>query len=296
MILTIFDKCRKAATMRKRTGQPYISIMTQADIAFAVRMTEAERWGYLRHDFENLIGFEPAGCFIARDGGRPVGIVTSTSYGTYAFVGTLIVKESQRNRGIGERLLMHAVMYLKGKGVRTIELDGVFEATPLYRRMGFVDKYLSLRFFRTPAGAPLITEPPVPAPSEEILDFDLHRTGIERQRIIRRYLDEYSNSAFVTRDRALSAYAFVRPRGGGTMAIGPFVAVDDRAAGHLMTGMVMKYSEVGLSVGVPDSKRSMITLLLNLGFKYHTPSLRMYLGDRKDYESHIYGILSPEKG
>jgi len=37
-------------------------------------------------------------------------------------------------------------------------------------------------------------------------------------------------------------------------------------------------------------------MLLKYGFKSTEPSLRMYLGERKAYEKHLYGIISPEKG
>jgi len=282
--------------MSKPTDRPDISVMTRADIAFAQSMTDAERWGYLRRDFEDLITFEPEGCFVARDGDRRVGVVTSTSYGTYAFVGTLIVDESRRNMGIGRSLLEHAIGFLRDKGVRTIELDGVFQATSLYRRLGFRDKYLSLRFFRPPARPDWVEGPPITAPSQDIVKFDLEKTGIERGRIIRRYLQEFGESAFSLRDGGLRAYTFARPRGGGTMGIGPFVADDDHAAERLMARVVTKYSEDGISLGVPDQKQTMVRLLPDLGFRYEVPSLRMYWGDRKDYEPHIYGILSPEKG
>jgi GNAT superfamily N-acetyltransferase len=282
--------------MSKRTGGPEISIMTQADIAFAQRMTDGERWGYLRRDFEDLVAFEPGGCFVARVDGKRAGIVTSTSYGTYAFVGTLIVETTYRNAGIGSSLLEHAMSYLRNKGVRTIELDGVFEATSLYRRLGFKDKYLSLRFLRPHTGQAAAGKPPTHKPSAEIVEFDREMTGIERERIIRHYLEQFSRSALVLREASIRAYAFARPRAGGTMGVGPFVADDDSAAEHLMREVIRSYPEAAVSVGVPDGKRSMVDLLPKLGFRYKAPSLRMYWGDRKHYETHVYGILSPEKG
>jgi len=271
-------------------------LMTSADIGFAQRLTAAERWGYLKRDFEDLIAFEPGGCFVARAGERRVGIVTSTSYGTYAFVGSLIVEESHRNTGIGKRLLEHAIAYLQGKGVRTIELDGVFRAASLYRRLGFKDKYLSLRFFRPPTGRAAAGKAMLREGPDDILEFDLMRTGIRRERIIRHYFKHFGESAFILMDDGVRAYAFARPRGGGDMGIGPFVAEDDRAAERLISEIERKYSEVGVSIGVPEDKRSMVELLKHLGFQYRAPSLRMYRGDRKAYENHVYGILSPEKG
>ena len=49
-------------------------------------------------------------------------------------------------------------------------------------------------------------------------------------------------------------------------------------------------------IGVPEVNGDSIRMVLIYGFKSTEPSIRMYLGERKDYEKHIYGILSPEKG
>ena len=78
-----------------------MSIMTESDIAFAIEMTDREKWGYLQEDFRRLIYFEPGGCFVARTHGKNIGMVTTTSYRDYAFLGCLIVREEFRGAGIG---------------------------------------------------------------------------------------------------------------------------------------------------------------------------------------------------
>jgi hypothetical protein len=186
--------------------------------------------------------------------------------------------------------------YLESKGVRTIELDGVFKAASLYRRLGFRDKYLSLRFLRPPTHPPTAGKPLIPDPTEEIVEFDRERTGIARRRILRRYLEQYKDRVFVTRNPELCAYAFVRPRSDGAVSVGPLVSADNRSAQRLLSGIAVKYARQHVSIGVPEAQRSMVTHLVDLGFRYLAPSLRMYRGEKKHYESHIYGILSPEKG
>ena len=49
-------------------------------------------------------------------------------------------------------------------------------------------------------------------------------------------------------------------------------------------------------IGVPELNRRFVDLLLAEGFVYSQPSLRMYFGLRRDYERHVYAIVSPEKG
>jgi ribosomal protein S18 acetylase RimI-like enzyme len=122
-----------------------ISLMTEADIPFAVEMTTIEGWGHSAADFERLLFLAPEGCFVAGSGGRRLGMITTTRHGDFAFLACLIVREEARRQGIGRQLLRRAISYLESVGVTSMELDGVFKAAPLYRRVGFKDKYLSLR-------------------------------------------------------------------------------------------------------------------------------------------------------
>ena len=127
-----------------------ITEMKKDDVKFALKLTRIERWSYNEDDFRRLIIFEPEGCFIASKNEKRIGMVTTTSYEDYAFLGCLIVLKGERGKGIGTKLMGHAINYLNGKGVKTVELDGVFPAVSMYRRLGFKDKYLSLRFIRRP--------------------------------------------------------------------------------------------------------------------------------------------------
>ncbi|MDD3732712.1 MAG: GNAT family N-acetyltransferase [candidate division Zixibacteria bacterium] len=273
-----------------------ISLMTNADLEFAVKMTDDERWGYLPTDFEKLMAFEPEGCFVARVDNRYAGIITTTSYADYAFVGSLIVNPVYRGKMIGEQLLSQAMAYLKNRGVKTIELDGVFAAVSLYRRLGFRDKYLSLRFFRPAGKIVRAGKIALSEPSREIIEFDRKHTNIERTRILERYLREYRDSTYIVQDPFLSGYAFVRPRAEGKLMVGPMVALSSKTAGLLWNAIMTAYAKYVLGVGVPEHNRTMIRLLNKSGFYYNSPSLRMFWGKKKEYEKNIYGILSPEKG
>lgn len=278
--------------MKKEAGDVAVRVMTECDIGFATEMTDIEKWGYVREDFQRLVYLEPDGCFVALHDNDKIGMVTTTTYGDYAFLGCLIVREQFRGQGIGEKLMIHAVEYLKTKGVRSIELDGVFPALSLYRRLGFADKYLSLRLFRPPQVFPGTVEDSKDAPSMDIILFDKRKTGIDRNRILNRYLDEFKPCLLASE----KAYTFVLPRGKGRLRIAPFVAENDREAEKLLGRVLSKYSENTLMMGVPEVNRAMAAMLVRYGFKYNKPSVRMYLDKRRDYEKHVYGILSPEKG
>ncbi|MBD3218560.1 MAG: GNAT family N-acetyltransferase, partial [candidate division Zixibacteria bacterium] len=70
----------------------------------------------------------------------------TSRYEDYAFMGPVIVKEEFRGDGIGEKLMALGMDHLKSRGVNSIELDAVFLAMSLYRRLGFKDKHFSYRF------------------------------------------------------------------------------------------------------------------------------------------------------
>lgn len=273
-----------------------ISVMKEADTAFAHSLTEIEKWGYLEDDFKRLICFEPEGCFIAWKNQERVGMVTTTSYGNYAFLGCLIVKQAERGQGIGERLMNHAVEFLKSRGAKTIELDGVFAAASLYRKLGFKDKYLSLRFRRKAQSGNDIVSPCSMDTIDEIVNFDREKTGLNRERMIREYFNRPDALVLAVRREGIGAYAIARPRSGGFFTIGPMVANGSANAEKLYDSIIEKSGFDDLTIGVPEVNKDAIGILVRKAFQYGQPSLRMYLGDKRNYERYIFGIFSAEKG
>ena len=288
-----------------------ISIMRENDIQFVMECINKVNWGHLEIDIKRLIDFEPEGCFIIWQDKQRVGMVTTTSYENYAFLGCLIVKEEERGKGIGASIMKYAMNNLIMRGVKTIELDGVFSAVSLYRRLGFQDKYLSLRLFRE-KGEIVEREESEKTKSEnqvlnynsamleEIISFDKEKTNILRERAIKRFLIEFEDSTYVIKDKKILAYAIVRPRcdykGIEYFTIGPLIAENKEFAEMLISYIVNEYKENLLTIGIPAINKDMLNILLKYDFKYKEPSLRMYFGEKKTYEKYVYGILSAEKG
>jgi GNAT superfamily N-acetyltransferase len=275
--------------------------MIDDDTDFAVSLTDREGWGYLPTDFKRFMEIEPQGCFVALDNGAYAGIITTISYGDYAFVGSLIVHPGNRGKGIGEALLRRALDYLRGKNIRSIELDGTFPAVALYRRLGFKDKYLSLRFVRPgnqdscPEGIAWTT-PAVDNWKTAILDMDQRLTGLNRGRLLSHIAAESRRSIYVHPSESPSGYARVYLRADNRLAIGPIIARDAATAADLWDIILERYDMRPIAVGIPEMQRSAILVACRRGFLYRPPSLRMYLGDKIDYESSVYAIVSADKG
>ncbi len=275
-----------------------IRTMTRDELQYLAALAGEEGWGNGVADYNRLYDFEPEGCFLAEIDGRPVGTITSIIYNHYAFLASLIVDRKERGKGIGEALMKIAMNYVQSKGVHSIELDGVIEATPLYRRLGFFDKYLSLRMHR-PArefkNNPREIKPGAVA-IDDIIKFDARITGLDRGRVIKRLHDEFPDGIINVGYETLDGYAAVRPRADGSYFVGPILALDSSGFVKLLEMILDKYSQSGLLIGTPELNQEAVEILLNNGFHYRQPSLRMFFGQRLDYEGGIFGIISPEKG
>ncbi|MCP4706583.1 MAG: GNAT family N-acetyltransferase [candidate division Zixibacteria bacterium] len=280
-----------------------IKIMTQDDIDFAVRLTNYESWANSKFDFERLIKLNPSGNFVARDDNKRVGIITTAIFGKLAFVGNLIVSGKFRGQGFGRDLMEHALGYLKKqKDITSIELDGDFPAVELYRKLGFRDKYFSLRFCRKPADNNNSDieniEPGIVEPSRIIaLDYKLINTpNIIRDKFLAEFVNHHNGQIYVSETNGISGFSIIRKCYGDYYVIGPTMADSPKSAELLIQSVVENYSSEVIYAGVPEINLSAVDIMLRNGFCYEQPSLRMYLGDKIDYENNIYTIISGDVG
>jgi GNAT superfamily N-acetyltransferase len=89
----------------------------------------------------DIIAFNPEGCFALKDGDEVVGMVTTTCYQTVGWIGWLYVAEKYRRQGLGGRLMHKAIDYIRTRGIRTMVLEAVVKAVPLYERLGFARQF-----------------------------------------------------------------------------------------------------------------------------------------------------------
>jgi len=272
--------------------------MEISDIDFAQEMTSGEGWNNPPEDLKRLLALNPDGCFMACRGIDPIGMIFSIVYDDFAFLGDLIIKPGFRGRGIGTILLKHLISHLQNKGIRAIELDGVFEALPLYRRLGFKDKYLSLRLKRLPD--PVNADNAIIGQScklTEILNFDKECTGLMRSTLIRRMFEDYPGCIVNKNDEnRIDCYGIVKPRTNDTSAIGPLVSLSPDAAATVLDTIIAHNNHKVLLAGIPEINPTTIDMFLSRGFVHIQPSLRMYLGQKRNYEEYVYAITSADMG
>lgn len=278
-----------------------IRTMVSKDFGFARHLTETVGWNYSIDDFERLLYYEPEGCFVAEQNGEPVGIVTTTTYGKLAWVGSLIVLEHYRGRGVGSELTKHAIRYLKTKGVETIRLDAVPKAIPLYKRLGFKEEYDSLRF--TGTGQKMTCQRVSKMENkdlESVVRFDIRFFGANRERVLRRVYKDFQDLCFVSfTDGKLTVYMMAK-RGLNEIKVGPWICDPKHIeiAEELLKAILNEAKGMKMWVGIPGGNKKGVNILKKYGFVDEPKSVRMYRGKR-DYVGlvdGVFGIGAPEKG
>jgi hypothetical protein len=264
-----------------------------------------EQWNDTRKDIKRMSDYEPEGCSIAEVNGKPVGHVFSVSYGRLGWIGLLIVKAEHRRKGIGTLLTKKVTSYLLSHGVETIRLEVVPTVSDLYRGLGFVDEYDSLRLMginRTEASLPSSTVLTVGEEEmREIAKFDAKYFGANRMKVLSRLYQDRPELCFVSNMKSrISGYIMCRKTENG-YRIGPWICSPDNpltAKELLLRFMEAVKPHSKLYIGVPAINETAVRIVQDIGFKLYSKSIRMFLGKRFENEraDGVFAIGGPEKG
>jgi len=259
--------------------QPTIQIFAEHDVAFAVSLATGFGWTTSPAWFRVFLSHDPAGCFVARIGDEPIGMVTTTRYTTSAWVGYLMVSPQRGRLGLGTKLLEHALDHLDMLGVATVQLDADPPGVRIYQRHGFVEQFQSRRFRlvgpaqRRLAAAVPLTPDELPAAAR----LDLESLGDDRTRLLG-LLYQGAEAAFcVRRQGRLSGYALLIPSRVG-VHLGPWIAEDRSAAAELLAAALRRSAGRAVTVGVPGPNRDAVDLLRACRFEEEPASIRMTRG------------------
>jgi GNAT superfamily N-acetyltransferase len=291
----------------------HIRTMTPADLDFAASCTAAEGWGAQRGAFEGFHAYDPEGCLVAEVGGpgafagARIGICVATPYGEQGFLGMLIVRPEARGRGVGRRLLERAIAYLRGRGARSIYLDGVLAAVPLYERLGFRKQCRSLRFGGTVAGrAHAHVRPLVEADLDAVCALDRLAFGADRSFFLKRLLAQGAALCKVLEQEGQIGGYILGQRTGGLVAAGPWVVRPQVARpADLLEGLAVEARGDVIGLGLLETNRAAAGTVRALGLAERAdPPWRMALAlsDAPDKVEALgasplaYAVGSPAKG
>ena len=278
-----------------------VRLMRSTDLADADRLREIVGFNQTVEDWQRLLRWEPAGCFVVCADGRVVGTISTTTYGPdLAWVGMVLVDPAFRRNGIGGRLLDQALRYLReDRCVTRIGLDATALGAPLYDRFGFTSLY---GLTRHEGIAPL--SPAVPqirrmlaADILALAELDFQALGVDRTAVIRDlYLSHPDGCRVMERDGVLAGYACMRP-GAERWHLGPVVAMDPADADALLraslAGVAGQAVEIDTIDGHPGEAAAR-----RYGLAPVRSFTRMALGDLPPDcdQGCCYAIASPELG
>jgi GNAT superfamily N-acetyltransferase len=276
--------------------------MQKEDIAFAAECTAAEGW--VRENQSTLEGFylyDPSGCLLAVENGKPVGICIATCYGVSGFIGELIVRPEARGRSVGAALLIHGVNILKQRGVETVYLDGVLKAVELYQRNGFRKVCRSWRFSGSlPDKKSTDVRRMTSDDLDQVFALDKRSFGEDRSFFLRHRQKLYPQLSYVMEEKG-TVLGFILGRAGpGWLSVGPWV-VEEWVTNPigLLYALGHESKNIPISLGVLDTHQQACRLVQSLGFVARPDSpWRMALGLSQNLGTSpcCYAVGSAAKG
>ncbi|MET2715921.1 GNAT family N-acetyltransferase [Streptomyces harbinensis] len=214
--------------------------LTLADLPAALDLSADRSWSREEHKWRLLLS---AGTGYGIDAppddpeGGLIGAFVLTSCPGYGCVGMVLVARRHERRGLGGRLMRHAIAEA---GERVLFLYATDNGRPLYERLGFraVGAVTTLRGAFVPGGP---AEPGVrvrPAGAADlpgILALDLPVAGMDRTQLLTR-LPAFADALAVAHDAdgRLTGYGAAWPNP-GTAVIGPLIAENPATARALIT-------------------------------------------------------------
>ena len=253
----------------------------EQDFGFALTQTAREQWDSTVEAFEVCLAHDPDGCFLAESSGQSVGMVTTIRYLRGAWVGNLIVVPEFRRKGVGHRLMSHAIEHLEALGTKTMRLEADPMGIGLYRRLGFTEQFESPRFRREPphevdrgAADRLVAD------HVSVLQaFDQGCFGDDRGRLLALLFGKARATYGVWQQERLSGYLMMLPSASG-VRLGPWCAADREVADELLRTVLADFREIPIIAGVPAVNRAAVELVTAYGFDPMPASLRMTRGGR----------------
>ena len=275
--------------------------MRATDIDAGLRLCRLSGWNQTRRDWEQFLALNPGGACVAEYEGHVVGTVATVRYGSrFGWIGMVLVDPAFRGRGIGTRLLDHALVLLSDMPL--VRLDATPAGHDLYLTRQFVDEGLLNRVEAVapvlPSSAPDGVRPMAERDLPQVSALDEQAFGADRGLMLQWMWQGAPEYAWVSHsgDR-MTGYAMGR-HGHAYEHAGPIVAGDDETACRLVRACLGASCTRPFVIDAPAGHPSWQRSLGAMGFRHQRSLLRMVKG-----RGHIPGdlarqfaVLGPEFG
>lgn len=270
--------------------------MTAADADLGMALKRQAGWNQTPQDWQRFIALAPNGCFVANEDGRDIATVTTTTFGTIAWIAMVLVDESMRGRGVGKAVLNHAIAHLESQSVQSIRLDATPMGRPLYEKLGFVAQFDLARY----AGKPSLDAPTTTVEQTDdrdaILALDRTATATPREALIASLIHEHPDQLRIAkRNGALRGYITARP-GENATQIGPCIA-DALTGESLLTDALHRHCDKPVYIDVPVDHASAVRIVEAADLTQQRILTRMTRGKAVNEDiQKIWASSGPEKG
>ncbi len=284
--------------------------LRETDLDIAWQFTQGEQWTVPRAELEDLWLCFPESGWIGwsdqheLEPPHPIALIFAIAYDRFGFIGNVIVDKNVRNQGIGMKLMQHAIQKLQRHGVKTIMLDAISKAGPLYERVGFRWWCKSLRIM----GKIIINEP-VDSNSlgyvREITESDWNRIAsldrshfqADRIKLLRHKWSRYPSYAKVlVRNGTISGFIFAHPISTG-IKVGPWIVDPLEPHPELLLYAIGEEAQgASVSLGVLEKNKYAVEICRQIGLEEYAFSNRMIWGEEPSWTAGIFAIGGPDRG
>jgi len=275
-----------------------VSSMNSEEVALAVDWAAREGWNPGLHDAACFYAADPAGFFLARFGGKPVGCLSAVAYDErFAFAGFYIVESEYRAKGIGHALVEKALEHV---GDRIIGNDAVVAQQETYRSLGFAVAYRNIRFQGKSVHAVLRPSGIVDlsaVPLDDLSAYDRKMFPAPRTAFLQQWIRQPEGAALGhVKNGRLSGYGVIRKCRRG-YKIGPLFAEEEEIAGALFAALTETAAGQSCFLDIPEPNTGAQRLVTRHGMEKVFETARMYRGPAPILPlDKIFGVTSFELG
>lgn len=273
-----------------------------AELRAVIGWAAAEGWSPGHDDAALFHGVDPEGFLVACDGGAPVASISVVRHGDgRGFLGLYICRPEFRGRGIGYALWTAGMARLADC---VVGLDGVAAQVANYRRSGFIEAGLTVRWEGEVEGvADPGFAPPGAGDLAAMAGLDRAGAGYARPLCLERWVAPAATRlTLAARAPGGAVAAFGTIRGcEGLAKIGPLYARSPEEAERLVRALTAAAPWTGgtarVGLDAPDAAEHATALAGRLGFAPGFETARMWNGAAPARDlARVYGEMSRELG
>ena len=275
----------------------------ESDLEAAKSLTDAVEWGNSKSDWNRL--FKKSIPIGAYDDGELVGVTTAFDFSTLGMIGNVIVSENYRGKEIGRKLVIEAKRRLET--CDSVRVHSNMNSTVFYKKLGFIPEGMST-LFRLDAELkefqPFAIDSDdniVPAEGylDDILEMDKRQFGGDRSELIKDFIGNLPQCAFVALDENQIVKGFIVVKGDENWyEVGPWVVEPGckNWRGMLQKSVFAIPPKSTVDIFVPAPNHRITSLLDSVGYTADSYYMSMFYGEDWPDESNICARGGGDKG